>query len=389
MEVKSYIKHINILFTILLYLNLFQINSDIFYPYSLTITLSNGNLFIVYKYGIDICNHNLTKIIKSSIVFSNNEQITNDNLSKIVFSKCEDGYILCLINDKIYIFNSEGNFIFQSEKINKNHDTDFYTLYAVSGRNCYNYYIGFISNNLLYLYYYEYKSLANRTNLLASNEGFQCYLGLTKNKYNLKNSGLSCQLMKSNSYGESLVCNYILMVQDKENFAIGFYIIYRNTIIENSNFRPEYNETSNIKFLKVNINNDNTKLLICLILITGENNCFNYDINNPYDNGFPLNYFNCNNKMCKKEYYALKVNYIPEKDEFIFSCSGNNGNISFCIFDNTFNYKEINKFDDCETIDGYSTIYSKDAKDYYIISDVKCNGEIKSIQPLIDNIDDK
>ena len=86
------------------------------------------NLFIIYESGIDICNHNLTKKIKTSIVFPNNEQITNEKLSKIVISKCDDGYIISIINDKIYIFNEEGNFIFQSEKINQNQNPDYYTL---------------------------------------------------------------------------------------------------------------------------------------------------------------------------------------------------------------------------------------------------------------------
>ena len=388
MEVKTNIKYTNILFLIIFYLNLIQINSFISYPYSLSTSLLNGNLFIIYKSGIDICNQNLTKIIKNSIVFSTSEQITNENLSKIIISKYEDGYIICLINDRIYIFDKEGNFRFQSDKINKNKNPDYYTLYALADQK-YKYYIGFIANNLLYLYYYEYNKSNNKTNLIASNEGFKCQLGLTNNRYYLKNSGLSCQVMISNKYGESLVCNYILMVDDKEYFAIGFYTTLINRIMENTNFRPEYNETENVEFLKVDMNSDNTKILICLVLITGENNCFNYDINNLYKNGFPINYFNCSNKICKNEYYSLKVDYIPQKDEFIFSCSGNTGNISFCIFNNSFNYKEIDKFNECENIDGYSTLYSEDTKDYFIISDVKCNGEIKSYQPLIGYIDDK
>ena len=169
MEVKTNIKYTNILFLIIFYLNLIQINSFISYPYSLSTSLLNGNLFIIYKSGIDICNQNLTKIIKNSIVFSTSEQITNENLSKIIISKYENGYIICLINDRIYIFNKEGNFIFQSDKINKNKNPDYYTLYALIDQN-YKYYIGFIANNLLYLYYYEYNKSNNKTNLVASNE---------------------------------------------------------------------------------------------------------------------------------------------------------------------------------------------------------------------------
>ena len=82
MNIKSYIyiHFINILYFILLYLNLFSTILTLSFSNPISAYLSNGDVFIIHKYGIDICDHNLTKILKSQIVFSENEYLTTDNL---------------------------------------------------------------------------------------------------------------------------------------------------------------------------------------------------------------------------------------------------------------------------------------------------------------------
>ena len=86
-----------------------------------------------------------------------------------------------------------------------------------------------------------------------------------------------------------------------------------------------------------------------------------------------MNYLDCNKKICRNEYYGLKINFVSETEEFVFSCLGNNGNITYCLFNSSLKFKEINKFDECESIYGYSTIYSSNLSTYYIISDEICN----------------
>ena len=69
-----------------------------------------------------------TKIIINNIIlFLENDQITTDSsLSKITHSS-ENGYIFCIINNEIYIFNDEGLFLAKSnDKIISSSETPEY-----------------------------------------------------------------------------------------------------------------------------------------------------------------------------------------------------------------------------------------------------------------------
>ena len=62
---------------------------------------------------------------------------------------------------------------------------------------------------------------------------------------------------------------------------------------------------------------------------------------------------------CINEFYALKVDYFPEKEEFVFSCLKNNGGIQCAVFDKYLNLSSIvlYEFTDCEYLNGYSVLY--------------------------------
>ena len=374
MKRKIFIFHLNFFFIIIIISDLSYIQNEITFINPTSIDLLNGNLFIIHKYGIDICDTLLTKIINTPLTFSEEDQIaTTYNLSKVIITKFDDGYVICLINDKIYIFDNEGKFLYHSERIDNGKNPDYYSL---NTKDNYHFYIAFISDNLLNLYYYEYKISENITNLIASHEDFKAILNAF-NRFPLRNKGVSCHYMINTDLGETLACFYILFNQNTEQdtFAIGFYKIDRNYINEESmlNYWPASQDCWNIDFLKVDINSERSKALVCLILSNGKNNCFIYNI---YASGFNMDYLDCNNKICRNEYYGLKINYYSFKDEFIFSCLGEIGNITYCIFNNKFDYNEINQFEKCDKINGYSTLFSNLTNKYYIISDEVCNNKI-------------
>ena len=126
-------------------------------------------------------------------------------------------------------------------------------------------------------------------------------------------------------------------------------------------------EISNINFFKVDINSDQNKALICCNSLNDLNFCFNYDKNK---NSFSSNYY-CNDNICNNKYYGFKVNYFPQTDEYIFSCSGVNGNIGLCIFNNNFEFEnKIIQSDKCENIEGYSNLYLNE--NYYLFLDKEC-----------------
>ena len=231
-----------------------------------SIYLSNGNLFIIHKMRIDICDENLN-INKTSITFSNDEQITTDKLSKVTISKFEDGYIIALINDLIYIFDNEGNSIFNEISQTDRVTADYYSLI---GKNNY-FYISFIKNNNIQLLYYEYNKKYNYIKLIASNTYFE--------DNTLQNICISGHIMKHNTKGEVFTCFYITTQNDNNYFRIRFFAKDGGLLKENSQFTYKSFECPNVNYLKTDINSDHSKVLICFILSTGENYCFSYDIN--------------------------------------------------------------------------------------------------------------
>ena len=341
-----------------------------------SIYLTNGNLFVIHKTGIDIYDENLN-FIKTSMTFSIDEQISTDKLSKIAISKFEDGYIVCLINDLIYIFDNEGNFKFKENSPTNRIIAGYYSLIGKKDNNQYNIYIFFIQNNIfflrLYLYYKGDTSLFYRsgTELFGDEDNI------------FQNIGMSCHIMEHNIKGEVITCFYITTENGENYFRIRFFKNNSGAFVEieisQSSFK---NLNTNVNYLKTDINSDNSKALICFILSTGENYCFSYDINT---DSFSSDY-KCDENICRNEYYGLKVIF-TENREFVFGCSGNNGNITLCIFDSNFNSKKkIIKLEECTDIEGYSIIYSNNENEYYILSDEACSGIANNAQDIQNTI---
>ena len=333
-----------------------------------TASLSNGNLFIIHQTGIDICDDNLNKI-STSMVFSNENKITTDNLSKISISKFDNGYIICTINNNIYLFNNEGKFIFEGKNINKGGNPDYYALAAKEIKQWdYYYYIAFIDRDYIRLYGYEYNLEYNNEHLSYSNEYYK--------DNTPKNSGISCHFMNHNTQGKVFTCFYITTINGKDYFRVRFYRLDGGLIAEHRTLIYKTFECSNVNYFKTDIKPNYSKVFICFILSKGDNYCFYFDINK---GDFSSNYI-CNENKCKNKYYALQVNYFENNNDFVFSCSGNNGNITQCIYDNNFDYKQKKiKFEECDDIEGYSNIYSNEKQEYYVLSNEACSGYINNI----------
>jgi len=131
------------------------------YPYYLT--LSNNNIFIIHHTGIDLYDSLFNKI-DQIIQFSGNETMTKENFSKIKI-KYDNEYILSIINDRIYIFNNEGKFLYKSDfKLNYNIIIQGYSLTSI---RLYNdeliYVIGYFrSYSYLSLILYSYNIKKNK-----------------------------------------------------------------------------------------------------------------------------------------------------------------------------------------------------------------------------------
>ena len=118
MNIHNLITFKNSLFILLQII--YKISSITSFDYPYSITLSNDNIFLIQKTGIDIYDKSLD-LLNQIIKFSKEEEITEENFSKIAV-KNNKKYILSIINDRMFIFNNnEGKLLYKSEeKINGN-----------------------------------------------------------------------------------------------------------------------------------------------------------------------------------------------------------------------------------------------------------------------------
>ena len=79
----------------------------------------------------------------------------------------EDGYLICLINGKIYIFDDTGHILYKSDNIANGKTVNYYSL-NIKDKN--NYFIGFTNDDTLNLYYYEYDKKSNEIINIAKSE---------------------------------------------------------------------------------------------------------------------------------------------------------------------------------------------------------------------------
>ena len=76
-------------------------------------------------------------------------------------------------------------------------------------------------------------------------------------------------------------------------------------------------------------------------------------------------------KNCRADIYGMKVAYIFETQDIVFSCSDLDGSLQVYIFGN--NAKQYIKYNNCNNVQGFSIIsLVNENKRYYVTSDVTC-----------------
>ena len=196
---KSLFYSIKILLTVYIFLSPLSTGFNLNFTFPNSITLNNGNIFVIHKYGVSIFNSSCPEIINNTYVFEDSEIISDEqDLSSVSIKQFEDGYVLCTINNKIYIFDSDGKYEFKGEYIQTNSYITLATHFIQANR-IYYFLIGYISSQKAYLYYYKYDSTerkiySNISKIITPND-----------KSAIK--GLSCEFMKESS-SDRIICMY-------------------------------------------------------------------------------------------------------------------------------------------------------------------------------------
>ena len=132
-----FIKNYILFFDIFIFFLVFgKYNSEeIIFKLPQATTLSNGDIFVINQTGILIIDSNLTNIISKVETFQDDEQVNSDEiLSKTTISRFnseDNGYIFCLINDKIYIFNSSGQKVYKNDNKIPDLEGSYYSLVPI------------------------------------------------------------------------------------------------------------------------------------------------------------------------------------------------------------------------------------------------------------------
>jgi len=193
-------------FTLIIILQRFYIiNSITSFDYPYLITLPNDNIFIIQNTGIDIYDISLKKLNKI-IEFSGEDEISEEKFSNITI-KYNTKYIISILNDKIFIFNSEGKFLYKSkEKINENQIIYSYSLTFIN-----------VTNNIC--------------DFLLGYFDDECYINLILYRYDNRNNNFTLlKKMRKNYYHYNSYNNYDYF--RSENKLLSYEYILRICLIQ-------------------------------------------------------------------------------------------------------------------------------------------------------------
>ena len=77
----------------------------------------------------------------------------------IILEKFDDGYVICLIYSKAYLFDNLGHFLSDRGNLNFGYTSNYYSLNI---KDNYHFFVGSVSNEYFYLYYYEYDKFTKK-----------------------------------------------------------------------------------------------------------------------------------------------------------------------------------------------------------------------------------
>ena len=373
----------NILLFAIIFLLIIKINSLLSFEYPSAVALKNGNIFIIEKNGIFICNPSFTNILKVVINFTNDEKINNEtDLSKVVIKECKKN-IFALIKNKFLVFDTQGRFLYKNSNIlYEGDDPESYSLsvYNDETNDIYYYIIGYFDSNIHFnLFYYQF-NIASRINLLIK------FFYSKEFDYNFTNNAITCEFFPSVN-NKIAMCFFFIAYKEEYYLAQKYFNFFTNTLSSNDIIQASYlkiDNNTNMKFIKSEPNAIYSKALICLLRFDNYPFCYTFYINSINKGIF--SYMEIFNFQCRNENYGMNIRYLKETYEVVFSCSNKNGEIYSLFYDKDMIHNQGYKvFNICESVYGYSVLYLPNIRDYYVISDVKCKGNLYPFISLFDN----
>ena len=279
---------------IILCSNIPLIQSDLQFKYLSSITLENKNIFVIEKNGIYICDPDFTKINKTVKLFETEEEkiSTLDKLSTVILLK-RSKYIISLINYKVYFFDTNGNYLYNTEKLIEDCTPTSISLVPLTYLVGYTEYIisYFDCNTKLNLLYYGHDFSRNTSEFISKtiedNLKFRkcndtdCYYDPNDSVFEFKNQGLNCLFMVkyTDTSQKFIVCFFVASLGTNEYLEeMVFKIGNDNQIKLSTDFRHDYINQFDIIQIKADRNSDIDLALVCIIISNDKPICYKFSL---------------------------------------------------------------------------------------------------------------
>ena len=333
--------------------------------YPSALTLLNQNIVIVSSDGIHFFSQNLVEDISKKIIFQNpiNSIARSEKVELKQFSTEDEGYIMILVDDTIYFFESDGTNIkiFDlSNSINGN----YYCLIPFKKEN----------NNLYYIILYSIKGglvlnifkfdIYKYSNELITSNNYTVYLqSLNSNKIPDKIIGPNCIFMKPFSMDHDILSCFYIIYFPTETHSKSFDP--SNNFTELTDYFKYYNwENDNVLYyISALTNNDKQKAII--YIVKGEPVLITFDFNDFFSEPIGID----SSITLSIEHPKSKGFYFRQTHEFIFSSTYTNCNNYIIIINNNFTLKSrgYSSLEDCYGSYTHSMFF--DGTYYNIVND--------------------
>ena len=308
------------------------------YPHSLV--LSNGNLLIMHKNGINLYNPSVTYILKQ-YNFTEEYIIDTDRENSItsIFQEEEtnNNYILIIAKNILYIFTQDLENILMSNlgeylisDPNSHECTIYYNFLFYKFKDEYYYFfVAYPKEGKFILCYFKANIYSNS----VININCLTYSSINKEEsyeYYISKYGITCQVMNSDIYGKVLTCFFKIMYP-KELKAVAFKIYENDTIEEIIDISASSNKVDYEQlYIKSSVSNDQKNALICYLIQNYDDAlltfCVKFNIDD-FSFGEEKQYA----ETCGNKPSLINTYYFKEKEEFFFICKSGESNEQYKI----------------------------------------------------------
>jgi predicted kinase len=361
-----------------------KISPVLSFTYPQSTTLNNKNILVVEKEGIHICDPSFTSKIRTVYSFPDEDKITTSSSLSKTFIKKSSYAILILSNYKLYFIDyNNGALLKSTSKVIAEEEPEYINLaYSYDYVHTLFYFtVSYISeSNNLIVKFYEYVKSSNTVYYYNSFSGSS--VNRESKTFTFQKKGLSCDSIvdsRSNTYYGGydygfysyFVC-FIIANDETDDYLIPLSFEEGESGIS---FYDNYYTMDKIKVnnniqIKSDTDCDMTTDYVCYVIEENIGTCRAFQLDKYYKTGSFSSNIKTFTKNCRSDLYGMKVTYIFENDDVLFTCSDLDGSIQVKMLNQ--NQGHYFKYQNCNNIYGYSIIYLADSENYYVTSDVTC-----------------